>query len=78
MKPVNVGFIEGVPPAEGDAMLAYLFQHQAQPEFQCRWRWRKGDLAIWDNRATHHYAIADYGDSDRTIHRVTINGEAPY
>ena len=59
-----------------------LFAPQHQPEFQCRcrwrWRWRQGDVAIWDNRATHHYAIADYGDAERTIHRVTLEGEAPF
>jgi taurine dioxygenase len=77
VNPTFTAHIEGVPAAEGDAVLAFLYQHQAQPEFQCRWRWQTGDLAIWDNRATHHYAIADYGDEPRTIHRTTLEGEAP-
>lgn len=77
VNPTFTAHIEGVPPAEADAVLAYLFAHQAQPEFQCRWRWQEGDVAIWDNRATHHYAIADYGNEDRVIHRVTLEGEAP-
>jgi taurine dioxygenase len=77
VNPTFTAHIEGLPPAEGDAVLAWLFQHQAQPEFQCRWHWRKGDVAIWDNRATHHYAIADYGEAKRTIHRVTLVGEVP-
>jgi taurine dioxygenase len=77
VNPTFTAHIEGLPPAEGDAVLAFLYQHQNQPEFQCRWHWQPGDLAIWDNRATHHYAIADYGDAPRTIHRVTIEGEAP-
>jgi alpha-ketoglutarate-dependent taurine dioxygenase len=46
------------------------------PELQCRWR--VGDVAIWDNRATHHYAIADYGTEHRILHRVTLAREAPY
>ena len=78
VNPTFTAHIEGVPPAEADAVLAFLFEHQNQPELQCRWRWRQGDVAIWDNRATHHYAVADYGDAPRTIHRVTLNGEAPY
>ena len=78
VNPTFTSHIQGVPPAEADAILAFLYQHQNQPEFQCRWRWRQGDLAFWDNRATHHYAIADYGDLPRTIHRVTIEGEAPH
>jgi taurine dioxygenase len=77
VNPTFTAHIEELPPAEGDAVLAYLFQHQNQPEFQCRWRWQAGDVAIWDNRATQHYAIADYGDAPRTIHRVTLEGEAP-
>jgi taurine dioxygenase len=77
VNPTFTAHLEGLPPAEADALLAFLFQHQDQPEFQCRWRWREGDVAIWDNRATHHYAIADYGDEPRTIHRVTLEGESP-
>ena len=78
VNPTFTAHLEGLPPAEADALLAFLFQHQNQPEFQCRWRWREGDVAIWDNRATHHYAIADYGDAPRTIHRTTLEGEAPF
>jgi taurine dioxygenase len=77
VNPTFTADIEGVPPAEGDAVLNFLFAHQAKPEFQCRWRWQQGDVAIWDNRATHHYAIADYGNANRVIHRVTLEGEAP-
>ena len=48
-----------------------------QPEHTVRWRWRPGDVAIWDNQATQHYAIADYGDAPRNMHRVTIAGDVP-
>ncbi|MEG1454909.1 MAG: TauD/TfdA family dioxygenase, partial [Comamonas sp.] len=40
-----------------------------------RWRWSEGDVAIWDNRATQHYAINDYGDQHRVVRRVTVTGE---
>jgi alkyl sulfatase len=39
-----------------------------------RWRWSAGDVVIWDNRATQHKAIDDYGDQPRTVRRVTIDG----
>jgi len=78
VNPTFTAHIQGLPPKEADAVLAFLFEHQDQPELQCRWRWRQGDVAVWDNRATHHYAVADYGDAPRTIHRVTLEGEAPY
>ena len=42
-----------------------------------RWRWAAGDVAIWDNRATQHYAINDYGDQPRVVRRVTIAGDVP-
>ncbi|HEY6798976.1 MAG TPA: TauD/TfdA family dioxygenase [Kineosporiaceae bacterium] len=42
-----------------------------------RWSWRPGDIAIWDNRATQHYAVDDYGDAPRLLHRVTVAGDIP-
>lgn len=42
-----------------------------------RWHWQPGDVAIWDNRATQHYAVADYDDQPRRMHRVTIAGDVP-
>jgi len=66
-----------LPLTEGRAILAMLYDIQTQPEFTVRWRFSEGDLAIWDNRCTQHYALADYGDTDRRIHRVTILGDVP-
>lgn len=48
-----------------------------RPENTVRWRWQVGDVAFWDNRATQHYAIADYGDQPRHVQRVTIVGDTP-
>ena len=42
-----------------------------------RWQWTTGDVAIWDNRATQHYAINDYGHQHRVVRRVTVRGEVP-
>lgn len=54
-----------------------VFQaHITRLENTVRWRWREGDVAIWDNRATQHYAIDDYGDAKRVVRRVTIEGDA--
>jgi taurine dioxygenase len=41
-----------------------------------RWSWRQNDVAIWDNRATQHFAINDYGNQPRLVRRVTVHGEA--
>jgi taurine dioxygenase len=55
-----------------------LFQsHVTKLENTVRWRWQEGDVAIWDNTATQHYAINDYGDQKRVVRRSTIHGEPP-
>ncbi|SFN70638.1 taurine dioxygenase [Pseudonocardia ammonioxydans] len=55
-----------------------LFQtHITRLENTVRWRWSPGDIALWDNRSTQHYAVADYGDTPRRLHRVTVAGEVP-
>jgi taurine dioxygenase len=76
---VNEGYtyrLLGVPRAEGDAVLRHLFEHLRTPEFQLRHHWREGDVAVWDNRATQHYAAADY-TTRRVMYRVTIKGDKP-
>jgi alpha-ketoglutarate-dependent sulfate ester dioxygenase len=55
-----------------------LFQeHVTLPENTVRWRWQVGDVAIWDNRATQHRAVADFGSQARNLHRATIAGDTP-
>ena len=66
-----------VAPQDSADLLRMLQAHIVQPEHTVRWRWRPGDVAIWDNQATQHYAIADYGDAPRNMHRVTIAGQVP-
>jgi taurine dioxygenase len=77
---INEGFTErliGVSRKESDAVLGYLFAHTRVPEFQVRFRWKKGDLAVWDNRVTQHYAVSDYTER-RVMHRITIKGDRPF
>ena len=77
---VNRGFTRrllGVPLDESQAILEYLYQHAANPLFQCRFRWRENSVAFWDNRCTQHRAMWDYWPHTRSGHRVTIRGERP-
>ena len=69
--------IDGLSAAESRALLDFLFAHIAQPERTVRWRWRAGDVAFWDNRATAHYAAPDYDDAPRLMHRITLAGDRP-
>ncbi|AOI92941.1 TauD/TfdA family dioxygenase [Burkholderia pseudomultivorans] len=59
-------------------LLQYLISQAAIPEYQVRWRWRQGDIAIWDNRATQHYAVMDYPPCHRKMERAGIIGTRPY
>jgi taurine dioxygenase len=60
---------------ESRAVLDLLFGAITRPEGVCRWSWREGDLAIWDNHFVLHYVVQDYGDSPRVIERVEIEGQ---
>jgi hypothetical protein len=42
-----------------------------------RWNWQPGDVAVWDNRATQHYAVADYDEQYRRLNRITLAGDVP-
>jgi alpha-ketoglutarate-dependent sulfate ester dioxygenase len=54
-----------------------LQRHVTKLENTVRWSWRPGDIAVWDNRATQHYAVDDYDDHPRRLHRVTVAGDIP-
>ena len=60
--------------SESVDLIRILQAYVTRPENIVRWHWREGDVAIWDNRATQHYAIADYGDQRRRMQRVTTAG----
>ena len=59
-------------PARSSEVLNLLFRHYERPEFQCRFHWQSNSIALWDNRATLHYAAADYWPATRRMHRLTI------
>jgi taurine dioxygenase len=78
---VNAGFTShlcGMPRDESEALLELLCKQAATPEYQCRFRWTPGSLALWDNRAVQHYAASDYWPKRRVMERVTIIGDRPF
>ncbi len=68
----------GLSKIESNAILEMLYHHCERPEYTCRFHWEAGSVAFWDNRATLHYALDDYGDAPRFAHRVTLRGDRPY
>ena len=69
---------EDITEDESKPLLDYLCQHAHRPEFTCRFRWRKGSVAFWDNRCAQHMAINDTGMSRRVMRRLQIVGDKPF
>jgi taurine dioxygenase len=77
VNPTFTSHLVDLSPSESAALLDMLFAHLLRPEFQVRFKWRVNDLAIWDNRATQHYATGDYYPEYRRMHRITVGGDRP-
>jgi alpha-ketoglutarate-dependent taurine dioxygenase len=69
---------EGWTKEESQPLLDYLYDYCTQPAFACRFRWKPGSVAIWDNRLVQHYAVADYHGARRSMHRITVEGQPLY
>lgn len=69
--------IVGLNSRDSRALLDLFQAHIVSLENIVRWRWSQGDLAVWDNRATQHIAVDDYGSARRIVRRSTVHGEIP-
>ena len=71
--PNKLLYIEGLPEAESDALIEELKGHMVEPGTEYRHKWAKGDIVIWDNRCSYHWAAGDYPPEEERIHwRVSI------
>lgn len=73
----HTSHFKGMTESESAPILSFLFDHQVRPEFTCRFGWRAGSLAFWDNRATQHNPINDYHGFRRVMRRITLAGDRP-
>ena len=78
LSPLHFNRFAGMTPEQSKPLFDTLVQHATQPEFTCRFRWRTGSVAFWDNRCTMHYAINDLTGVTRIMQRVTIEGDRPF
>lgn len=62
--------LTGVTAQEGKVLLDHLLRHASSPDYTIRFGWNPGDFVLWDNRATWHYAVDDYGDGARVYRKV--------
>jgi len=69
--------IEGMTQDESKPLIDYLGWHATREEFNCRLRWEKNMLVIWDNRSCLHKAFNDYDGYRREMIRTIVNGEVP-
>lgn len=73
---VNADFtrnIIGIDRHEARGVLHFLLGWLQRPEFMVHHQWEAGGIAIWDNRSTQHYAVADYWPHHRVNQRVTFD-----
>ncbi|HAK63642.1 MAG TPA: taurine dioxygenase [Alphaproteobacteria bacterium] len=78
---VNYGHtirFDGMTEEESAPLLGYLFAHQTRPEFTCRFSWRPGSVAFWDNRCVQHNPVNDYHGFKRVMHRISLRGARPF
>ena len=73
----HTSHFKGWSEAESAPLLEYLFAHQVRPELTCRFQWKPGSLAFWDNRCAQHNPVNDYHGYRRVMHRVTLAGDKP-
>lgn len=71
--------VVGLSPRESEQILELLWEHVVRPEYTVRFKWRAGDVAMWDNRSTSHLAPTDIfeSDHDRQLYRITLVGDTP-
>ncbi|MGH1493973.1 MAG: TauD/TfdA dioxygenase family protein [Acidimicrobiales bacterium] len=69
--------LEDMTPEESLPLIEYLYEHSSNPDRVYRHHWTEGDVVMWDNRCTMHYAVHDYGEQQRTLHRISIAGDTP-
>lgn len=75
INPMFTSHFKGWTVEESKPLIEYLCKHAVRIDFQCRFTWEKGTVAMWDNRIVQHAALNDYEQYERLIYRITVNGD---
>ena len=75
INPMFISHFKGWTKEESKPLIDYLCKHAVREDFQCRFRWEKGSVAMWDNRIVQHAALNDYEQYERLLYRITVNGD---
>jgi taurine dioxygenase len=77
LNPIYTTRLDGMTEEESEPLLQAIYRHCTRPDFSCRHRWQAGDVVVWDNRTTLHYATNDYDGHRRLLYRTTFTGAPP-
>lgn len=77
LNPIYTTRFDGMTEEESRPFLEQIYKHATRPDFSMRHRWRAGDIVVWDNRMTLHYATNDYAGSRRLLYRTTFRRDPP-
>ncbi len=77
VNPIYTTRLSGMTETESAPILEALYKHATRPDFSCRLKWQAGDVAIWDNRMSLHYATNDYDGVRRLLYRTTFSADPP-
>jgi len=77
VNPIYTTRFEGLTDTQSAPLLDQIYKHCTRPDFSYRHRWQAGDVLIWDNRMTLHYATNDYAGQRRLLYRTTFGGKRP-
>ena len=71
--------IAGLADDDAQPLLDELFAHQIRRDFIYHHEWAVGDLVLWDNRCTIHYACRGFPPGAiRHLHRTSVMGDVPF
>ncbi len=69
--------VDGLDDDAGHDLMAAVTEYATNPSITCRWRWRNGDVVIWDERCTAHFAVRDPWEGERVLRRLLVEGDCP-